>query len=107
VTQERRLVLSHELLGHITGKKSLPTLQRHNTENSKQIFPEKELRGLSPNFLIHVSVNDLYIPAIGPPILLREKMWTDPGDTFINRSHECGNWDQLFITTISGNEQQI
>ncbi len=28
------------------------TLQRHNTENSKQIFPEKELRGLSPNFQI-------------------------------------------------------
>jgi hypothetical protein len=26
----------------------------------KQIFPEKELRGLSPNFRIHVSVSDLY-----------------------------------------------
>jgi hypothetical protein len=26
------------------------SLQRHNTENSKQIFAEKELRGLSPNF---------------------------------------------------------
>jgi len=25
------------------------TLQRINTENSKQTFPEKELRGLSPN----------------------------------------------------------
>jgi hypothetical protein len=24
-------------------------LQRHNTENSKQIFPEKELRGYIPN----------------------------------------------------------
>jgi hypothetical protein len=30
-------------------------------ENSKQIFPEKELRGLSPNFNINVSVSDLYI----------------------------------------------
>jgi hypothetical protein len=29
-------------------------LQRHNTENMKQIFPEKELRGLCPNFHIHV-----------------------------------------------------
>ena len=38
------------------------TLQRHNTENSKQIFPEKELRGRSPSFHIHVSVCDLYIP---------------------------------------------
>jgi hypothetical protein len=36
-------------------------LQRHNTENSKQIFLEKELLGLSPNFHINVSVSDLYI----------------------------------------------
>jgi hypothetical protein len=28
-----------------------------------------KLRGLIPNFHIHVSVNDLYIPRIGPPIL--------------------------------------
>jgi hypothetical protein len=55
-------------------------LQRHNTENSKQIFPEKELRGLSPDFHIHVSVIDLYIPRIGLPILLQENMWTDPGN---------------------------
>ncbi len=53
------------------------TLQRHK-ENSKQIFSEKELRGLSPNFYIHVSVSDLYIPTIGLPILLEENMWTDP-----------------------------
>ncbi len=39
----------------------LYSLQRHNTENLKQIFPEKELRGHSPNFHIHVSVSDLYI----------------------------------------------
>jgi hypothetical protein len=39
----------------------------HCTENSKQIFPEMELRGLVPNFCIHVSVSDLYIPRIGPP----------------------------------------
>ncbi len=56
-------------------------LQRHNNENSKQIFPEKELHALSPNFHIHVSVSDLYIPTIGLPILLQENMWTDPGDT--------------------------
>jgi hypothetical protein len=29
------------------------------------MFPEKELCGLSPNFHIHVSVSDLYIPTIG------------------------------------------
>ncbi len=47
-------------------------LQRQNTEISKQIFPEKEYRGLSPNFHIHPSVSDLYIPTIGLPILLEE-----------------------------------
>jgi hypothetical protein len=57
-----------------------PTLQKHNTENSKQIFPEKELRGHSPNFHFHVSVSVLYIPTIGLPILLQEKMWTDSGN---------------------------
>jgi hypothetical protein len=40
--------------------------------NFKQIFPEKEYRGLSPNFHIHSFVNDLYIPTIGLPILLEE-----------------------------------
>jgi hypothetical protein len=51
-------------------------LQRHNKENSKQIFPEKELRGHNPNSYIHVSVSDLYIPMIGLPILLLENRWT-------------------------------
>jgi hypothetical protein len=49
------------------------SLPRHNTENSKQIFPKNELRDLSANFHIHVSVSDLYIPKIGLPILLQEK----------------------------------
>jgi hypothetical protein len=49
-----------------------PSLQRTNTENSKQIFPEKELWGHSPNFYIHVSVSDLYISTIDLPILLQE-----------------------------------
>ncbi len=53
-------------------------MQRLNTENLKQIFPEKELRCLSPNFHIHVSVSDLYISMIGLLILLQENMWTDP-----------------------------
>jgi hypothetical protein len=34
-------------------------------ENSKHIFPGKELRGHSPNSNIRVSLCDLYIPAIG------------------------------------------
>jgi hypothetical protein len=49
------------------------TLQRQNTEILIQIFPEKEYRGLSPNFHIHASVSDLYIPCtIGLSILLEE-----------------------------------
>ncbi len=34
----------------------------HCNENPIYVFPEKELRGLSPNFHIHVSVSDLHIP---------------------------------------------
>jgi hypothetical protein len=49
---------------------SVRTLQRKNAENWKQIFPEKEYRGLSPNFHIHVSVSHLYISTIGLPIPL-------------------------------------
>ncbi len=51
----------------------ITALQRQNTK-SKQIFPEKEYRVLSPNFHIHASVSDSYIPTIGLPILQ-----TDPG----------------------------
>ncbi len=54
-------------------------LQRHCTENAKQIFAEKKLRGLIPNFHIHVSLSDLYIPTIDLPILLQQNRWTDRG----------------------------
>jgi hypothetical protein len=47
-------------------------LQRQNAENLKQIFPEKEYRGLSPNFHIHESVSELYIPTMGVSVLLEE-----------------------------------
>jgi hypothetical protein len=40
--------------------------------NLKQIFPEKEYRSLSPNFHIHVSVSELYIPTMGLHFLLEE-----------------------------------
>jgi hypothetical protein len=43
-------------------------------KNPIYVFPEKELRGLSPNFHSHVSVSDLYIPTVGVPILLQENM---------------------------------
>jgi hypothetical protein len=61
----------------------------HCTENLKQIFPEMKLRGLVPNFDIHVSVSDLYISTIDPPILLQQKV--DRSWEYINRSqiHFC------------------
>ncbi len=43
---------------------------RHCNENSRRIFPEMKLRGLVSSSYIHVSHSDLYIPMIGPPILL-------------------------------------
>jgi hypothetical protein len=54
------------------GMPMMPTLQRQNTEISKQVFSEKEYLGLSPNFHIHASVSDLYISTIDLPILLEE-----------------------------------
>jgi hypothetical protein len=38
----------------------------HCNENPIYVFPEKELRGLSPSFHIHVSERDFYTPRIGP-----------------------------------------
>ncbi len=70
---------------------SLCTLQRHNTENSKQIFTGKELRGYSLNSYIPVSVSDLIIPLIGLPILLQENRWVERGD--IKIAHRHMNWD--------------
>jgi hypothetical protein len=40
----------------------------HCKENPFYVFLFWELRGLSPNFHIRVSVSDFYIPIIGPHI---------------------------------------
>jgi hypothetical protein len=40
----------------------------HCYENPIYVFLFWELRGLSPNFNIHMSVSDFYIPRIGPHI---------------------------------------
>jgi hypothetical protein len=58
----------------------------HCKEISTYGFPEKELRSLSPNFHIHVTVSDLYISTVNRQI--------DHGN-IINRpqKHECRNRD--------------
>ncbi len=49
----------------------------HCKEIEFMYLPEKELRILSPNFHIQVSVSDLYIPKFGPPIFLQQNRQTD------------------------------
>jgi hypothetical protein len=55
-------------------------LEMHCKENPIYVLPEKKLRSLSPHFKIHVSVSDLYIPTIDPPVSLQQ-----------NRQTNCGN----------------
>ena len=55
-------------------------LQRQNAENwRKKIFPEKEYRGLSPNFHIHVCERIIYSHD-GAAVSAGGNMWTDPGN---------------------------
>jgi hypothetical protein len=70
--QSVQAVVKHMYKGDIQQRKGVSTLQRQNTEISKQIFPEKEYRGLSPNFHIHAYVSDLYIHTNCLPVLLEE-----------------------------------
>ncbi len=58
-------------------EKMVPT---HCKEIWIYVFPEKELRGLSPNFHIYVSVSDPYIPTFSPPIFLQQNGQTDQGN---------------------------
>jgi hypothetical protein len=60
-----------------------------NEKNPSYVFPENKLRGLSPNFHIHVSVtvSDLYIPRIGPHIFLQQNRQTDRGLIEIGHRH--------------------
>jgi hypothetical protein len=62
-------------VAYVVIDKTLPQnkeLFLHFKEDRIFVFPEMKLRGLIPYFQIHVSVSDLYIPTIGPPILLQQ-----------------------------------
>jgi hypothetical protein len=52
----------------------------HCKEYPIYVFLFWELRGLSPNFHIHVPVSNLYIPRIGPRISLQQNRQTNPGN---------------------------
>jgi hypothetical protein len=45
----------------------------HCKEDPIYVFPEMKLLGLFPNFHIYVSISDLYIPTINPPIFAAAK----------------------------------
>jgi len=78
----------------------LPIILSPNTvntgnENPIYVFLFWELRGLSPNFHIQVSVSDLYIPRIGPHISCSMQIrQINRGKTLYknhSQTHECGN----------------
>jgi hypothetical protein len=73
---------------------NISILDLHCNESPIYVFPEKELRGLSLNFHINVSVSDSYIPMIDLPIVLQEKCGPILEIQYIKRSqtHEWGNW---------------
>jgi hypothetical protein len=64
------------LYTHLAGSDSIA----HCKENPIYVFLLWVLRGLSPNFHIHVSVSDLHIPRIGPRISLKQNWQADPGN---------------------------
>jgi hypothetical protein len=49
-------------------------------QHSRYAFPERKLHVISPNFYVHISVSDFYIPTIGLPIWLQQNRWTDTGN---------------------------
>jgi hypothetical protein len=67
---DRNRDMVHKVVRALVAQIPIPKNQNRKFETN--IFSEKELRGHSPNFHIHVSVNDLYITTVGLPILLQE-----------------------------------
>ncbi len=59
------IYINHNMAYHCS---PTPLFRIHCTQHPVYVMPEKKLHGLVPNSYIHVSVNDLYIPTIGPPI---------------------------------------
>jgi hypothetical protein len=69
----------------------------HCNENPIYVFPEKELRGLSPNFFLHIHVSRerlIYSHAGSVHIFSCSRIGR-PIVEYINRSqtHVCENWD--------------
>jgi hypothetical protein len=74
----------------------------HCNENPIYVFLLWELRGLNPNFHIHVSVSDLCIPRIGPNIFLQQNRQSDPGKIQISHryTYKCRNWETEHYNSV-------
>jgi hypothetical protein len=72
---------------------TVATLQRHNTENSKEIFPEKEMPASVP--ISHSCVRERFIFSQDRSVYSAAGKYVDLSWKYINLSqtHECGNWD--------------
>ncbi len=89
-------VSEHKITYRFNGRLLRHALQRHNTENSKQIFPGKELRGYStvpiPTFMFLWAI---YIFLWSVCLFCCRKIGAGRTWEYIDRSqtHKCGNWD--------------
>jgi hypothetical protein len=84
---------SDRLMGKLDRLNCKETAKKQNRKFEK--FPKKGIVrfcGLSPNFQIHVSVSELYIPTWSCRVCWRK--YVDRSWENINRSqtHECRNW---------------
>jgi hypothetical protein len=81
----------------------------HCKENLIYVFLFWELRGLSPNFHIHVSVNVLYIPRIGPHISLQQnrQMILEIYKSLTDILYECRNWETEHYNSVCVNNSFI
>jgi hypothetical protein len=75
-------------------KRELLVYCMHCNENPIYVFLFWELHGLSPNFHIHVSVSDLYIPRINSTYCIwlqqnTENRQTDSGYINLSQIYEC------------------
>jgi hypothetical protein len=68
-------------------------MRMHCNENPICVFLFWELRGLSPNFHIHVSVSDLSIPRISPNISCHRIGRSIVGIINRSKTQESENWD--------------
>jgi hypothetical protein len=70
-------IILQTFLSIYIGMYSLERILVYCKEDPIYVFPEIKLHGSVPNFYIHVSLSDLYIPKTGPPILQQQNRHTD------------------------------